>query len=409
MASNASPEETLATLVARREQLAGKQNKSRRLKVNQRLAALCAEHNLPPPPPSSSSSSSSASASSSSSTTTSLVVASNITADDDEHDKPPLRPGNFCATSEPGCHVAFHDAEWLIDKQPFSATEFGLRPGDKCPDMSIDPESGLFSCINATKSTLSFFVTFGHQLHDARNVPLSCGVCRDSSGVRRRVTTVVCVLQPLTIFDVCFVGNRFKPLPQHDNDDETNGDGGNFCNNDDGAVAVENECESGNWGTQGRTVDVASDIKAVVPHPAPRAFDKKHTYAFPLPTTTMMTATTTEAAAANATGGVADSVGGGGASVSPRPSYLCSQGHGGCFTHFFRGTHHAIDLECAGKCFYYTIPFHSVLSLAHRPIYNLFTHIIYAILSHHNFMYNSPPHAQSARLCSPSAAASSLT
>ena len=62
-----------------------------------------------------------------------------------------------------------------------------------------------------------------------------------------------------------------------------------------------------------RRVDVASDIKDVRPHPDPDGFDPARTYAFPL-------------------GG-------------PGP-FLCTQGAGGQFTHFYPGTLHAVDFAC---------------------------------------------------------------
>ncbi|CAM9770830.1 unnamed protein product, partial [Ascophyllum nodosum] len=60
-------------------------------------------------------------------------------------------------------------------------------------------------------------------------------------------------------------------------------------------------------------LDLFSDIKFVQPHPDPSAWKPARSYPFPL---------------------------GGG---DPR---LCSQGVGGRFTHFYPGTHHALDFEC---------------------------------------------------------------
>lgn len=60
-------------------------------------------------------------------------------------------------------------------------------------------------------------------------------------------------------------------------------------------------------------VRISSDIKEVEPHTDPNKFDSRHTFSFPL--------------------------GGEG-------PYLCSQGFGGHFTHFYPGTYHAVDFEC---------------------------------------------------------------
>ena len=58
---------------------------------------------------------------------------------------------------------------------------------------------------------------------------------------------------------------------------------------------------------------ISSDVRPLHMHPSPDLFEASHVYIFPL----------------------------GGES-----SYLCSQGKGGAFTHFYAATFHAYDFEC---------------------------------------------------------------
>ncbi|CAN0227074.1 unnamed protein product, partial [Ectocarpus fasciculatus] len=60
-------------------------------------------------------------------------------------------------------------------------------------------------------------------------------------------------------------------------------------------------------------IDLFSDIKNVKQHPNPSAWESSRSYPFPL---------------------------------GRSAPFLCSQGVGGSFTHFFPGTHHALDFEC---------------------------------------------------------------
>lgn len=51
--------------------------------------------------------------------------------------------GNYVASSQPGCHIAHHDAEWIIEASPFEAEDYGLEPGEeeRMPDIVVDPET----------------------------------------------------------------------------------------------------------------------------------------------------------------------------------------------------------------------------------------------------------------------------
>lgn len=51
--------------------------------------------------------------------------------------------GNYVASSQPGCHIAHYDAEWIIEASPFEAEDYGLEPGEEAgmPDIVVDPET----------------------------------------------------------------------------------------------------------------------------------------------------------------------------------------------------------------------------------------------------------------------------
>ena len=59
---------------------------------------------------------------------------------------------------------------------------------------------------------------------------------------------------------------------------------------------------------------LASDVTPLLAHPNPEAFNPENVFAFPMAQT-------------------------------PGP-YLCTQGFGGPFTHFYSSTHHAVDIAC---------------------------------------------------------------
>ncbi|CAM9665567.1 unnamed protein product [Scytosiphon promiscuus] len=197
-------------------------------------------------------------------------------------DAPPaIIPGNYVSSSQPGCHIAHYDAEWVIEAGDFDLEDYGLEPEDEkdVPEIIIDPETRSLSAINTEYDTdKSFFITTKHAAFDGERRKMAAGPTRTSEGREERVTTLVLVVKPRAVIEACYL-------------DVT-----------EGQACGEEE------------LDLFSDIKNVKPHPKPSAWESKHAYPFPL--------------------------GGDG-------PYLCSQGVGGCFTHFYPGTHHALDFECA--------------------------------------------------------------
>ena len=200
---------------------------------------------------------------------------------------------NYVIASEPGCHVAFRNADWIADVTALKAEDFGIEEKDiekMLPDISIDPETGLLSVINKSLiSDRTFYLTIvgsGCRLRDGKTGKrkLQIGICWGDDGVKRNAITLVLVVSPKSVMDVAYV--TLEDLPDSD-------------------VSK---------------IDLVSDIKELKTHPLPknewynRAM-KNCVVRFPFPSTSL--------------------------------SYLCSQGFGGHFTHSFASTCHAIDLECA--------------------------------------------------------------
>lgn len=235
-------------------------------------------------------------------------------------------PGNVCAHATAGCHVAFAPGalhvlqtltpaasapppesppSWIDDCGPFDPEDFGLPPfkgedddgsalSDHVPDISIDPDSGLLSVINASLAVRSYFITLGHPASTADGESLATGLARDEAGSEAPVISLVLVVGPRETMDACYV----------DVDSRLGA----------GAAARDPDApDSAGAATAG--VELYSDIKDVPLHPSPRDLDPAHVVAFPL-------------------GDV------------PPTGFRCSQGCGGAFTHFYRGTLHAVDLEC---------------------------------------------------------------
>lgn len=198
---------------------------------------------------------------------------------------------NFLVSSEPGCHVAFFRADWIIGTGRFDPEDFGMDASDvsSVPDFSIDPESGLLTVINTSDCDRSYFVTVtgpACKLEYENGRKMTTGTCWNDDGETTSAITLVLAVRPMHVMDVCYV-----PLDRLPGRDVTR-------------------------------IDLFSDIKELKAHSLDRkdwenAAMKNGAYRFPL------------------------------LSSETQKSFLCSQGFGGHFTHAFEGTCHAIDLECA--------------------------------------------------------------
>ncbi|CAM9668353.1 unnamed protein product [Discosporangium mesarthrocarpum] len=154
----------------------------------------------------------------------------------------------YVSSSQPGCHVAHHQAPWILDSYPFDPEEYGLEEGSTdVPDIIIDPDSRMLSVINADDSVdKSFFITTSHRALDASHKPLASGVARGVDRQEKEVVTFVLVAAPQQVLDVCYLELG---------DAQANGE---------------------------EPVDLYSDIKAVHPHPEPDTWVPSRAYPFPL-------------------------------------------------------------------------------------------------------------------------------
>jgi len=151
---------------------------------------------------------------------------------------------NYVVASEPGCHVAFGNADWIADVTDLNAEDFGIEENEiekALPDISIDPDSGLLSVINKSfTSDRTFYLTIAGsacRLRDGKSGKgnLRIGVSWGSDGVKRDAITLVLVVPPQSVMDVAYV--PLENLP-------------------DGDVSK---------------IDLVSDIKELKVHPIPKS------------------------------------------------------------------------------------------------------------------------------------------
>lgn len=193
--------------------------------------------------------------------------------------------GNFLAASQKGCLVSHRgDEPWLLAHGAYSADDFGLDPDEVPPEISVDPETHVLSLINVSEAPLSFFITVGHAAL-VRAGGTSAGTHDESQEDDDGASLVRAGSgdDGLTTFVVVLQPRTTTDLCQ---------------------LVLDSMDE----------IDLVSDVREVEPlHSViDMPFDPAHTYAFPL------------------AGG----------------PFLCSQGFGGEFTHFYPGTYHAVDFEC---------------------------------------------------------------
>lgn len=56
--------------------------------------------------------------------------------------------GNFVSESQPGCHIAHYEADWIIEASDFDPEDFGIDACDEelVPDIIVDPETKSLRC-----------------------------------------------------------------------------------------------------------------------------------------------------------------------------------------------------------------------------------------------------------------------
>ena len=265
------------------------------------------------------------------------------------HKKPQQLPGNYIPEAFPGCHL-IHDPKipsWCLESEsePFNPLEFGLDDTNEhlMPEISIEPESNVVTLTNLSKThQKSFFITFGHALLGRKNQKLSTGIWRNEDGNRYKCTTLVVVLQPRRLLEVCrVVPTRLNPnvsvwsatlLEKEDVDSVLD------------LYSTISEVKQDQNGATGATG--ATSATSILD-----ASTKKRMPSLPFP------------------------LGGAG-------PYMCSQGQCGCFTHFYNQTKYAIDLSCPIGT--------KVLAVGNGTIINVKDNVtVGGIHSAHLFQWNS--------------------
>lgn len=92
----------------------------------------------------------------------------------------------------------------------------------------------------------SFFITTTHKALDGRRRPLTTGPTRDSEGQEESAVTLVLVVKPRGVIEACYL-----------------------------EISEGQACGE-------ETLDLFSDIKSVIPHPDPSAWEASRAYPFPL-------------------------------------------------------------------------------------------------------------------------------
>ena len=202
-----------------------------------------------------------------------------------------VEESNFVGAAQPGCHVAYHDADWIVGVDDYEPEDLGLGPDEDPPDLSLDPEEALLSVVNTSRTLdKAFFITIYHPAVNGLEEDMAFGTQRAGDGHEAPCITLVLVVRPRQIMDVCWL-----ELPKAKK----------------GKAKGKKKGKGG--AGPGPQPQLRSIVNDVLPHPDPQGLDEGLVLPFPL-------------------GG-------------PGP-FLCSQAAFGKFTHFYPNTLHAVDLQC---------------------------------------------------------------
>ncbi len=232
--------------------------------------------------------------------------------------------GNYVAASCPGCHVAHReDPAWVVGSEGLEEGMFG--PGvalSTVPDMSIDPETGLLSLVNSSsKLHKCFNISVGGACLPVRGsdgAPLAVGESRDAAQRGLRCVSLVVLLRPRTVMDVCFLNAPPGREPPSDADADAD-----YFSSEEGFLVSDVKTWDG-YGPLAEALRprVRLEPLPLLPRPARPPSPSPPT---PTPTPTPVL----------------------GFPLASSKPVLCSQGCGGHFTHFFPANFFAVDLECA--------------------------------------------------------------
>lgn len=109
----------------------------------------------------------------------------------------------YVPSSAGGCHRGSAASSWILKRQKFNRRRLGLRPSQRCPDLSVDPRTHRLSFLNETGGPRAYFVSVRHRCFGAGGVELARGTWRDAGGALRKSVTFIVTVAPLEVLDVC--------------------------------------------------------------------------------------------------------------------------------------------------------------------------------------------------------------
>lgn len=110
---------------------------------------------------------------------------------------------NFALDAAEGCYIAHGDANWVIESSPFDPDEWD--DPSSVPELSVDPETLLLSAINTSTRYKTFFISFPYTAVGKRDQPLRKGQYVSENGDTRQITTLVLILEPHQVMDLCMI------------------------------------------------------------------------------------------------------------------------------------------------------------------------------------------------------------
>ena len=233
----------------------------------------------------------------------------------------PVAMSNYLPSAANGVHVAHFDAPWIVgvDTLQDAGLVSGADDQPPLPDLSLDPteEPQLLSVINVSAThSRSFFVTVGAHALGGDGLPLEAGFARDDEGATSPCVTLILTVAPRCVMDVCYLPGGTGDFGIHSDIKDVK----------DGAA--ERVLRRG-------AEETARDGVALGRAPC---------YMFPLrhgggggggrSSSSSSSAARSDAAASDC------------GDDDDATQFVCSQGVGGAFTHFFAGTRHALDFRC---------------------------------------------------------------
>jgi len=117
---------------------------------------------------------------------------------------------DFVASSGPGCYIAHSGAArlptWTGPLEPLELEAYGLTCAEDVPDLSLDPESGVLTALNASSVVKSYYLSTPHQCWEySTGKAMERGTFVSAQGQEGLCTTLVVTLAPHSELPLCRV------------------------------------------------------------------------------------------------------------------------------------------------------------------------------------------------------------